>query len=160
MKVFLMCRSALIALTVLASSLAAAEFEDVQFEHHAFGVVFGATRVNGESEGTAGFDYEYKFNRYVGLGGVYEYTERAYNRDGMSSYLASAYVHPYAQWRLGIGAGQSKIHGARGDSDSLTRFSVAYDFQAGIFQLSPTLSLNRVDGESMEVLGVIIGGRF
>lgn len=122
---------------------------------HVLGFFVGATKdAHDETDTTYGIEYEYKFNYQFGVGAVYETSPDAHHEDGVSVYLASGYWHPYAGWRLGLGAGQEKVHGSHGYTENLVRSSVTYDFHVAGFGIAPSVSLDRVDGESIVVYGM------
>ena len=147
---------------LMSSSLALAGGNDHGADKkHIVGVFLGATNdAHSETDGTAGIEYEYKFTEHFGIGAVYEHSPDAHNDDGVSVYLASAYWHPYAGWRIGLGIGEEKLHGSHGHEESLYRASIAYDFHIGGFGIAPTFNLDRVDGESIEVYGVTLSKAF
>ena len=151
---------------LLTSSLALASDHDVTGEHgagekHLVGVFLGATRdAHNDTDATAGVEYEYKFTRQFGIGAVWEKAPDAHDGDGVSVYLGSLYWHPYAGWRLGVGAGEEKVHGSHGHTENLVRASIDYHFLVGGFGIAPTFAVDRVDGENIEVLGVTFSKAF
>ncbi len=147
---------------LMSSSLALASDDDHGADKkHIVGVFLGATNdAHSVTDFTVGVEYEYKFTEHFGIGAVYEHSPSAHDDDGVSVYLASAYLHPHAGWRLGLGIGEEKLHGDHGHKQSLYRASVAYDFHIGGFGIAPTFNLDRVDGESIEVYGVTFSKAF
>jgi len=79
---------------------------------------------------------------------------------GFSVYNISAFLHPYAGWRFELGAGEKRRHNSGGKMASLRRVGVGYDFQVGLFVLTPMYKSDRVDGRSSDVVGVMITGSF
>jgi len=145
----------------MTASLALASGDEHTTDHHgvdnkhAVGFFLGAARdAHNDIHGTAGIEYEYKFTKQFGIGAVWEKAPDAHDKDGVSVYLASAYWHPYAGWRLGLGAGEDKVHGPHSHTKSLVRANVGYDFHVGGFGIAPNFSLDRVDGKNIEVFGV------
>ena len=152
---------------LMSSSLALASDDDHVADNHGVdrkhivGVFSGVTNdAHNVTDGTLGIEYEYKFTRQFGIGAIYEKTPNAHHDDGVSVYLASAYLHPYAGFRLGLGVGKEKVHGSHGYTESLVRASVAYDFHVGGFGIAPTFNLDRVNGENIEVFGVTFSKTF
>ena len=121
---------------------------------HTVGIFAGITDDDSETETTGGVEYEYLFNSRFGAGVVYEHTPDAHHADGVSVYLVAGYWHPYAGWRLGLGAGQEKVHASGEDEEGLARFSVAYDFHLAGFIFAPNFSVDRVNGRNIEVYGI------
>lgn len=153
-------RPGLVALAVLSPvlssiGLAAEDAHHKPFKHHAPGVFLGVSDERGGGDDfTWGLEYEYLFNKNFGIGLTYENTDKAHDGDGVEVAVASAYYHPYAGWRLGIGAGTEKIHGHHRGYENLYRVGVAYDFHVGNFGVAPNLILDRVDGENILVYGL------
>jgi len=153
--------ASVISALVMSSSLVMASEDDhgsgdhsAQSKHIA-GLFAGATKAAGnEVDGTIGIEYEYKFSNHYGLGVVYEKSSDAHHGDGVSVYAASVYWHPHTNWRLGLGAGEEKVHGSHGYIQSLVRASISYDFHVGGFGIAPTFNLDRVDGNNIEVYGI------
>ena len=162
-------KSAIVFATLLLSpSLALAGSDDHHAtddhgagEKHIVGLFFGATRdAHHDTDATAGIEYEYKFTRQFGIGAIWENSPDADDGEGVSVYLASLYWHPHAGWRLGLGAGEEKVHGSHGHTEDLVRASVAYDWHVGGIMIAPTFSVDLVDSESSEVLGVTFSKAF
>lgn len=80
--------------------------------HHFPGVVLGGTHIDGETDFTFGFEYEYKLDKKWGLGAVFERSNDGHDGDGVAVWVASAFYHPTSYMRLGIGFGEEKIGGA------------------------------------------------
>ena len=124
-------------------------------EHHHFPAVFvGGTSFDGETEFTYGVEYEYKFSKRWGAGAVFEKTNDAHHGDGTTVSLASLYLHPWKELRVGAGFGREKVGGAHPHKENLARVSVSYDFHVGEFGLAPTIAVDFIDGETATVFGV------
>ena len=150
-----------LALLISSSLALASDDEHGADKNHIVGVFLGATNdAHSVTDETVGVEYEYKFTERFGIGAVYEYSPDAHDDDGVSVYLASAYLHPYAGWRLGLGLGEEKVHGSHGHEEGLFRASVAYDFHVGGFGIAPTFNLDIVDVETIEVYGVTFSKAF
>lgn len=131
------------------------------FTRNNLGVFLGATDSDdGSTEFTYGVEYGYRFTPRFGAGLVYEKTEDAHDGDGTSIILMNLYANPYASWRLGLGAGQEKVHGSHSHKETLYRLSAAYHFHIGILGLAPMVSLDHVDGDNAVVFGVAISYSF
>jgi hypothetical protein len=128
---------------------------------HIVGIFIGATTdAHNETDTTVGVEYEYMLLSMLGLGAVYEHTPDAHHEEGVSVYLASVYLHPYAGFRIGMGAGEEKVHGSHGHTESLMRGSIAYDFHVAGIGIAPTLNLDRVDDENVESYGIVLSKGF
>ncbi|WP_057832626.1 hypothetical protein [Colwellia sp. TT2012] len=136
---------------MLAVSPTYASSED---HHHFPGVFVGVTSIDGETDFSYGLEYEYKFSNFWGAGVVFEKTNDAHHGDGVEVALASAYIHPWKELRLGAGFGQEKVGGHHSHKEDLIRISVSYDFHVAGFGVAPTLAADFVDGEMATVLGV------
>jgi len=137
----------------LATSLVNASSGD---EHHFPGLFIGATNFDGETEFTYGIEYEYKFSKQWGAGIVYEKTNDAHHGDGVTVKLASIYLHPWKDLRLGAGFGEEKVGGHHPHTEDLTRISASYDFHLSGVGIAPTLAFDFIDGETATVFGVAI----
>ena len=144
------------ALVLVSSTSLASDSEGHEFKHHAPGIFLGSSdKRGGGDELSIGFEYEYRFNPTWGAGVVYEHTPDAHDSDGVSVFIANAYVHPYAGWRFGLGAGREKVHGGSSHYDWVYRVGAAYDFHVGQFAIVPSLSLDMADGgDNVLVYGV------
>lgn len=148
----------------------AAEHEEHEFHRHHFSVFLGVTDgeiekeapVEGESEGgavvfedqrafTLGLDYEYRLNRYWGVGALVDYAGKDYR-----SWVAGVplVLHPGGEWKL------YAAPGLEDGEEFLVRAGVMYDFEVGRFSIAPALNVDFVDGEEVLVYGVNIGKGF
>ncbi|ARN76284.1 hypothetical protein BST96_03110 [Oceanicoccus sagamiensis] len=131
-----------------------------EFKHHTPGIIFGVTHSDGDNNLSIGLEYEYRINNSWGAGATYERTPQAHDGDGVSVYYLAGYWHPNDHWRFGLGAGKERIHGSHGHTEDLVRVSASYDFHIGEYGVAPTLDLDEVDGEVIEVFGIAISRRF
>lgn len=163
-------RMKLIPLILLATSVAtlstsASAAGDAK---HFPGVFIGATHVDGETDFSYGIEYEYKFSKQWGAGFVYEKTDDAHHGGGIDIMLASAYLHPWKDLRLGLGFGKETVgsyeeddghghyHHHASHKENVVRASVSYDFHVGDFGVAPTFAVDFVDGEEAYVFGVAL----
>lgn len=138
---------------VLTTSAVQAASDD---EQHFPGLFIGATNFDSETELTYGIEYEYKFSKQWGAGLVYEKTSDAHHGDGVTVKLASVYLHPWKDLRLGAGFGEEKVGGHHPHSENLTRVSASYDFHVAGLGIAPTLAFDFIDGETATVFGIAI----
>jgi hypothetical protein len=138
-----------------------ADDSDHGYHAHVVGLFAGVTKdAHDEIDATVGVEYEFRLIEMLGLGAVYETTPEAHHGDGVSVYLASVYLHPYAGLRLGLGIGEEKVHGSHGSTEDLLRVSLAYDFHVAGFGVAPTINIDRVDDENIEVYGIAFSKGF
>lgn len=124
-------------------------------EHQHFaGVFVGGTSIDDETDFSYGLEYEYKFSKLWGAGVVFEKTDNAHHGDGIEVMLASAYIHPWKELRVGAGFGQEKVGGSHSHREDLVRISVSYDFHVASIGIAPTIAADFVDGETATVFGV------
>jgi hypothetical protein len=122
--------------------------------HHFPGVFIGMTHAEGETEFTYGVEYEYKFNRSWGIGAIYEKTDNAHHKDGVTLKIAEVFYHPGKDIRLGLGFGEEKIGGDHPHTEDLYRLSASYDFHVGDFGIVPTFAVDFINDEEAYVFGV------
>ncbi|MBL4898974.1 MAG: hypothetical protein JKX76_04900 [Colwellia sp.] len=124
-------------------------------EHHHFpGIFIGTTTIDSETDFSYGLEYEYKVSQLWGAGVVFEKTDDAHHGDGIDVKLASLYLHPWKELRVGVGFGKEKVGGHHGHEENLKRISINYDFHVAGFGIAPTIAMDFVDGEHATVLGL------
>jgi len=143
-----------LALTCLFAAIPTMNALAANNAHHYPAIFIGTTTADSKSEFSYGFEYEYKFNKLWGAGVVYEKTDDAHHGDGVDVYLASAYLHPWKDLRIGAGFGKEKVGGHHSFTEDLARISVSYDFHFAGIGVAPTLAVDFVDGETATVAGV------
>lgn len=131
--------------------------------HHYPGIFLGATTFDGETNFSYALEYEYKFSKLWGAGLTYEKTDDAHHGGGVDIALASVYLHPWKELRLGAGYGKGKAGGYTdhehheyhaGVDEEIFRTSISYDFHVGGFGVAPTFAVDFIEGETATVLGV------
>lgn len=123
---------------------------------HYPGIFIGTTTFNGETDTTLGFEYEYKFNPYFGVGGVWERSKDGHDGDGVNVWVGSFFYHPTEHWRLGFGFGEERIGGYKTKHHSLMRVSAAYEFFGDGYIIAPELAVDFIGDEEATVAGVSI----
>lgn len=121
---------------------------------HAVGVFLGDTLDDGSHGFTLGLDYEYRLNRWVGLGGMMDFVFSS-DRD----YVVGVPVLLHATRRLTfeLAAGLER---ARGDSNALVRLGVMYGIPLGAVELVPSFALDFVDSDTVYVFGAAFAWKF
>lgn len=142
----------LAALAVLAPAASGAESE----RHGVFLFLGGATSTGGE--GSSGFalggEYEYRFLKMLGIGGL---VEMATNDVRDVVVLAPLSVHPFGGLALTAAPG---VQVRNGDTDFALRLRASYELPAGPFVVAPAFSADLVDGQQVYVYGLKFGVRF
>ena len=153
---------------VMSAGLLLASYQTVAAAdaHHVPGIFLGYTHAHSENEFTYGIEYEYKFNSKWGAGLVYEKIDDAYHGAGIDVVLASVYLHPWKDLRVGLGFGQETVgsytdhsdpehpHHHKSHDEELIRTSISYDFHVGNFGIAPTLAVDFIGSEKAYVFGV------
>ncbi len=146
-----------LALISLAANAAAFSDNHHSDKHHQLGIFAGETSANSEKEFTYALEYEYKFDKNYGFGVTLENVNGAHEDIRVS--VASLYYHPTSNFRLGIGYGREKAEGH--DSESLVRYSLAYDFHINeSMTFGPTFALDKIDGHTSRVYGLALNFLF
>jgi hypothetical protein len=115
------------------------------------GVTHAGRRKNGVALGVG---YERLLNESFGIGVL---AERTFGDADFTVY-AVAFAYRVDRWKFYIAPGieDSDAHG----TESLVRLSAEYAFEAGIWEISPQLAVDFVDGEEVLILGVVFGKGF
>lgn len=143
--------SAALMLAISASSVNAAG--DAK---HYPGIFLGATHIDGETDATFGFEYEYKLSSKFGVGGVWERTKDGHHGDGVNVWVGSFYYHPSEHWRLGMGFGEERVGGYKTKHHDLMRVSAAYEYHLDNLIIAPEVAVDFVGDEEAILTGVSI----
>lgn len=126
---------------------------------HIPGIFIGIT--DGDpSELTIGAEYEYKWNKKFGVGGVVEHLSGYHNGDGATVGVALLHFHPAGGLRLSAGLGKEWVHGAHPTSYGLARLGVAYDFEVNGIGIAPTFNVDFVNNKKVIVYGIAFNKHF
>ena len=156
-------------ITVAFSPLANAE-EAHQKEAHAFhrhhtALFLGNTQDDGSEYGLSfGLEYEYRFNHWLGLGGLVEYAGGDFEHLLLAVPL---YIHPYKQWLLVL-AGGAEIYneheehqGDKREREWVVRTGVAYQFPIeDKWSITPSFNVDFSEHETLFVYGISVGVGF
>lgn len=154
-----MFKKSLLAASLLIALPAFAAHGNHEEPTHIPGVFIGATNIDGETDFSWGFEYEYKFTANWGAGFVYEETPDGHEGAGTSLKIAEVYYHPTSEIRLGVGYGQEDVdsHGHHHSFDEkVWRASAGYDFHFGKFAIAPTIAFDRIDGDTATVFELAV----
>ncbi len=147
---------------------AADEYGHVHFHTHHLGAFIGGSRLKAQNGFTVGGEYEYRLHKLLGLGFEAEYAGGDL-RETVAVF--PVFFHPGAGLKLAAGPGferapeemgEAELQSAgRKETNFLFRVSILYDFPAGErFTISPSLSLDFVNGRQVWVYGVSLGVGF
>lgn len=145
--------------TAMASSDDANSDDGHHYPAHIVGVFIGATDAD-TTEFTFGAEYELKFSKMFGIGGVVEHVPKAHHGDGTTVALAALHFHPAGGLRLTAGIGEEWVHGAHPTSHGLWRLGAAYDFEVQGFGVAPTINVDFVNHQEVVVFGVALSKHF
>lgn len=124
-------------------------------EHkHRLSVFLGNTHEEGEDEFTIGIDYERRLNASWGIGGLIDHAGGKFDTTVLA---VPVFFHLDRHWRLLVAPGV-EIHS--GDSEFLVRAGIGYEFEVYEWTVSPEFSVDRVDGEYIQVFGLSVGRGF
>ena len=155
-----------ILLTVAFSSVAVADeaHEEAahEFHRHHMALILGNTQNDGSENGlSVGLDYEYRFNKWLGLGGLAEYAGGDFKHLLL---FVPLYIHPYKNWLFVVAGGTEvhKEHEGHGEDkrtrDWVVRTGVAYQFPFGErYTIGPEFSVDFSEHETLFVYGIAIG---
>lgn len=115
----------------------------------------GGHRLAGQTSWAVGAEYERRVARYVGLTALGELT---FADQRETTLAAGIVVHPFGGLELQVLAG--RLSADEGHDDTLWRFGAGYGFEVGGASLGPSLSLDRVEGETAVVFGLTLGWGF
>jgi hypothetical protein len=126
---------------------------------HIAGVFIGATDTS-TTDFTIGLEYEYKFTKLYGFGGVVEHIPDGHGGDGVTIAMGTLHLHPIGALRLTAGIGREYIHGANSVSHGIYRLGIAYDFIVQGIGIAPTYNLDFVNNKEVSVYGVAFTKHF
>ena len=147
---------AILLLSAVSQSLAAAEPDHSDHSHHLAGVVGVASHESRDGR-FLGVEYEYRLNDNWGIGGYYEQTFDGFDLEALG--LMGTF-HPGQNWKVlgGVGA-EGKLNTDK--TKLLVRAAIAYDFHVGSVSLSPLLAIDWIEDNSYVVyLGLGVGFGF
>ncbi len=106
-------------------------------------------------ETSFGIDYEYRFTKHFGVGGLVDYA----GGDIDATVIAVVFfIHPFASANILIAPGL-EIHD--GHEEEMLRAGVGWDFHLGDkLTLTPTFAIDFVNSEEIKVYGINIGMGF
>ena len=136
-----------------------------EFHRHHMALIFGNTQNEGDENGlSAGIDYEYRINSWLGVGGLAEYAGGDFEHLLL---IAPLFFHPHKGWLFNFSIG-TEIHKEHGDHegaertrDWIVRTGVAYQFPLGErYTIGPEFNVDFSDEETLFVYGLAIGVGF
>jgi len=140
-----------LAILLLAVSpvKAAEESEQEEESRHEVALFAGATDDDREIAFTLGFDYEYRLNRLLGIGGLVDFALG----DLRSAVLGvPVFFHPSESWKMHIAPG---VERREAENNFLVRLGVGYIFEVGRIGLAPTFMVDFVDEEEVSEVYIL-----
>jgi len=132
--------------------------EGMDVDHHEYSnllaMFIGAAREERRDNGLAlGVEYERRFNRSFGIGGLAEYTFG----DLDVWVFAVPFAYHLDRWKIFIAPG---VEDGENGSEFLTRLGGEYGFKVDAWEISPQFNVDFIDGDQVFVLGVTFGRGF
>ena len=148
----------LLATTLMAAPAWTAEDGDHFHHHHVSVVAGGAFRAEKpQSAAFLGAEYEYAFNRKLGLAVYYEETVGGFELQAIGALVV---WHPAQGLKLAVGAAVERKLGDQ-KNKGLIRLQAAYDFHAGKVTFGPMLVWDLIEDETnVAYLGFGVGYGF
>jgi hypothetical protein len=145
---------------VIAPAISAEESHEGAdaFHRHHVGLIAGGTFDEHDRTGPAiGVDYEYRFNRRLGLGGLLEYAGGDFEHVLLGIPI---FFHPNEHWLLALAPATEVHKDEKHDErkrDWVVRASVAYQFHFGDgYSVSPVFSADFSEHETLYVAGLAL----
>jgi hypothetical protein len=154
-----------LAISPVAGAEEAHEEGSHEFHRHHMALILGNTQNDGSESGlSVGLDYEYRFNKWMGTGGLAEYAGGDFKHLLL---FVPLYIHPYKDW-LFVVAGGTEIHKEHEGHDEdkrtrdwVVRTGVAYHFPFGEkYTIAPEFNVDFSENETLFVYGIAIGVGF
>lgn len=128
------------------------------FHQHHLALFVGNTQEDFEEHGfSIGADYEYRFHRLIGLGGIVEYAGGEFDH---WLGLASMFFHPSEHWQIILAPG-IEIKEGKHEREFILRTGVGYQFHLGEnFTIAPEFLVDFSEEETLVVYGISFGFGF
>jgi len=113
---------------------------------------------------TVGLDYEYRFNKPLGISIFAEYLFAAHEE---FLFGLPVFVHPWRGLKLNAGPLLARVHESKSAEAPVEwhskygfRLEVGYDLYMGHYSITPIINYDRVDGHGELNYGIAIGASF
>jgi len=134
------------------ATAAAAEEEEAHERRNTTELFVGGAYESSENAFVVGLAHEYRFHRYLGIGGFAEYMTSPFEK---WSFGVPLFVHPWRGIRLQVAPG---FEHHDGEDEFLFRVGAGYEFELSHhWRLIPEVLGDFVDGERAILYGVTIG---
>lgn len=137
--------------------------EDGYFRHHV-SAFLGGSHTAEKDGGTLGAGYEFRFNRYIGAGAVYEHVGQNF-RENLAVF--SGMVHPWKGLMISAGGGYERAPETEEHRESspevvqghgLFRLGAGYEWEIKErFTIGPEIAFDWAGSERVFVYGISIG---
>lgn len=128
--------------------------EEEAEKRHALALFVGNTHDGDENGFTLGLDYAYRFNRWIGLGGLIDYAGQDFR-----SFIVGVPIFFHATEHLAFELAPG-IENRDGEDNALVRLGAIYGFPVGRVDLAPMVAADFVDSETIWVVGLNIVWEF
>jgi len=133
-----------------------------EFHRHHMALLLGNTQSEETSNGPSiGVDYEYRFNKYLGIGGLVEWAGGDFDHLLL---IVPLYIHPYKGWLFNVSLGSEiqKEHEEHEEDkktrDWIFRTGVAYQFPVGErYTIGPEFNVDISEHETTIAYGIAFG---
>ncbi len=131
----------------------AAEDEHREHEANEIAVFIGLTHERRENGAALGLEYERRIDASLGIGVL---AERTWGDFDFWVFAIPLTLHA-DRWKIVLAPGFEE---SGGRTEKLVRVAVGYEFETSKAKVTPSLSVDFVDGEAVFVLGVAFGRGF
>lgn len=143
----------------VAFSIGATEsVEDHGEEAHGDGHGEGSSGGKDDPDFTIAFDYERRFNKLFGFGGMVDWVV-----EGRREFMIgpAAFLHPFGGSKFWVGSLAERVR-ATGDWELVWRLGAAWQFEigSGKYSISPNVNYDITEEHELWVVGVAIGRGF
>ena len=153
-QALLQVRSAFVLCSICWSATAyTAEEDHHKHESNEIAVFIGLTHERRENGAALGLEYERRIDETLGIGVI---AERTWGDFDFWVFAVPLTLH-VDRWKFVLAPG---IEESGGQSENLVRIAVGYEFESSKAKVTPSLSVDFVDGEAVFVLGVAFGTGF
>ena len=153
-QALLRARSAFVLCSICGSATAyTAEEDHHKHESNEIAVFIGLSHERRENGAALGLEYERRIDESLGIGVL---AERTWGDFDFWVFAVPLTLH-VDRWKLVLAPG---VEESGGHTEKLVRVTVGYEFETSKTKVTPSLSVDFVDGDAVFVLGVAFGKGF
>ena len=145
----------ILCITFFSTTSKAGDDHHRKYPQHIVGVFLGGTdEDSGATEFTIGGEYELRFHKYFGVGGIVERAPNGHSDHGATTAMGALYLHPAGGLRVTGGIGIESVDGYK--DKTLYRLGASYDFEiTKSIAIAPTVNVDFVDDKKNIVFGMV-----